>query len=891
LALEHYRKSLTLREALGDKAGIAGVLLLIGFSYSAQGKFDLALEHYQKSLAIREMLGDKAAIAAAQNSVGNAHRFQRNYGPALEAYQKALALYETLGDKVAVATTQTYVGDVYNSQSNYSAAAVAYQKSLALAETLGNKTMAADLSLKIGYLYQTQNNYSVALVYHQKSLALSEAANNKPNMAQAWHAICGDQGMVNNVKAAMESCQKSLALKEALGDKQGMAATHNLIAWINHHAGDYKTALEYYHKVIAQTEAAGNWSTLAAALADSGEAYETSGDQARALEHFQKAAAQFEAHGAEEGLARTLYEIGRISLLRGQLAEAVRAAERATGLARKTNSYEALWRARTLAGQTLQALDQLPAARAAFEEAVMTIERMRDQLAGGEHERIRYLTTRLIPWHRLVEILVAQGDASAALNYAESAKARGLLDVMQNGHAVVTDAMTAQEQEQEQKINAELASLNGQILHASQRPATDQALLEQLRERQQQTRSEREAFYNSLYATHRELRELRGKAQPLKLEEVARFLPDSTSVLLNYLVADDKTFLFVLTRSGPRGEIKVRAYTINITAAALAEKASSFRQLLAKRSFDFQPAARELYDLLLKPAAAQLLGKRLLIISPDAGLWELPFQVLRPAPNRYLIENHAIAYTPSLSVLRETVKLRKERARNKADARLILAMGNPTLGRETMARAKSVLMSENLNPLPEAEEQVTALKQIYGSSQSLVLTGAEAREEVFKAEAPKYRILHLATHGVLNDSSGIYSHLLLAQSEDGGKEDGLLEAWELIRMKLSAELVVLSACETARGRWGAGEGIVGMTGMLFVAGCPTIVVSQWKVEAASTAKLMVDFHRQFKLGLTRLQSAPGTAQSLQAAALKMLRSGQYRHPFYWAGFVVMGDGF
>lgn len=889
-ALAAYEKALTLYEALKDKAGVAASLINTGLVHSLQGNVRLALEHCQRSLALREELGDKAGQAATLLSIGDIHRQQGNQSLALEHYQKSLALRETLGDKAAIALTYNVIGDGYRAQSNYSAAEAAYQRALRLAETQGNNLLMADLLYKIGFLYQAQHNYGIALVYHQKCLALQEAANNKAGIAGALDAICGDQGMQGNTKAALENCQKSLALKEALGNKPGVAHTHNLIAWFYHHNGDYKAALEHYQKVLPQAEANGNWPVRAKALFDAGEAHEKLGDLTRALEHYEKAQAQYAAIGIHEEAARALWGTGSIQLRRGQTTEALQTAERAAALARQSNGYEALWRARTLAGQALQQLNQLPAAQAAFEEAVAAVERMRSQLAGSDHERIRYLNERLKPWHGLVEILLAQGNASAAFNYTESAKARGLLDVMQNGHAVVTDSMTAPEQEQEQKINGALAALNGQILRESRRTTPDQALLTQLRERQQQTRAEREAFYSSLYAAHRELRELRGKAQPLKFAEAAQLLPDATTALLNFLVTDDKTFLFVLSKDSRQGKVTAKTYTINLTAAALAEQSGKFRQLLAQRSFEFQPAARALYDVLLKPAAAQLAGKRTLVISPDAGLWELPFQALQPAPNRYLVENHAIAYAPSLSAVRETVKLRKEHARSNSASQLLLAMGNPALEQATIARAKSVLLDESLDPLPEAEEQVLALKQIYGATRSKVLTGAEAREETFKAEAAQYRILHLATHGVLNDASGIYSHLLLAQTAESG-EDGLLEAWELIRMKLNADLVVLSACETARGKWGAGEGVIGMTGMLFVAGCPTVVVSQWKVEAASTSKLMVDFHRQLKPRFTGLKTSVGTAQSLKAAALKMLRSEQYRHPFYWAGFIVVGDGF
>jgi CHAT domain-containing protein len=259
--------------------------------------------------------------------------------------------------------------------------------------------------------------------------------------------------------------------------------------------------------------------------------------------------------------------------------------------------------------------------------------------------------------------------------------------------------------------------------------------------------------------------------------------------------------------------------------------------------------------------------------------------------NRFLIEDCAISYAPSLTVLREMAKTRKKLSGSRST---LLALGNPALGQETVSRAKLVLLDERFDSLPDAEAQVKTLGRLYGQQQSRIYTGEEAREERAKAEAGNYRILHLATHGVLNDASPMYSHLLLSQAGEPGKvssEDGLLEAWELMNLDLNADLVVLSACETARGRIGAGEGVIGLTWVLFVAGCPRTVVSQWKVESASTTELMVELHRQLKTRMQNPKSSLGTAQSLRVAALKMLRGGQYQHPFWWAGFVVVGDGF
>lgn len=272
---------------------------------------------------------------------------------------------------------------------------------------------------------------------------------------------------------------------------------------------------------------------------------------------------------------------------------------------------------------------------------------------------------------------------------------------------------------------------------------------------------------------------------------------------------------------------------------------------------------------------------------PDDKLWELPFQALMAEGDRYVIERSAVSYAPSLTVLRE-MKAQRNRRRVEAATLALLALGNPTIGQATMERATLALRDGKLIPLPEAEQEARALGQLYGSPRSKVYTGAQAREDRVKAEAGEASILHFATHGTLNNAAPMYSHLVLAQGDKD--EDGLLEAWELMQMDLQAELAVLSACETARGRYGAGEGVIGLTWALFVAGVPTTVVSQWPVESASTRDLMLSFHRQLRAPRAAAKAPVTKAEALRQAALKVMKNPETGDPFYWAGFVLVGDG-
>ncbi|HZN00593.1 MAG TPA: CHAT domain-containing protein, partial [Pyrinomonadaceae bacterium] len=283
---------------------------------------------------------------------------------------------------------------------------------------------------------------------------------------------------------------------------------------------------------------------------------------------------------------------------------------------------------------------------------------------------------------------------------------------------------------------------------------------------------------------------------------------------------------------------------------------------------------------------AQLRGVRKLRIVPDGALWNVPFQALHQGARGYLLEQYAVSYAPSLSVLRE-MERRSNALRAAHRASTLLAMGNPTLSSGTVAKVRFARRDEQLSPLPDAEKEVNALGRLYGAG-SKVLIGQQAREATMKDQAGKFKVLHFATHAILDNRNPLYSHIIFSQTEDDKNEDGLLEAWELMKLDLNAELTVLSACETARGRIAAGEGIVGMSWALFVAGSPSALVSQWKVDSARSSELMIEFHRNLlrtrAAGKTRLTKS----EALRQAALKVFRSS-YHHPAYWAGFILVGE--
>jgi len=898
-ALEYYQRSLKLSEEIGDKANEASSLNNIGLVHSNQGNYTEALMYYQKSLRLSEEMGAKAEMAGALGNIGGVHYRQGNYPQALEYHQKKLKLSEEIGDKANEAGSLNNIGLVHSNQGNYTEALMYYQKSLKLGEEIGNKEVVDSSLHNIGLVYHNQGNYVQALEYYQRSLKLSEEMGAKAGVAISLHNIGRVHKSQGNYPQALEHYQKALKLSEEVGDKAIIAYSLGNIGVVHKSQGNYPQALEYYQKALRLSEEMGAKAGVAYAVLYIGNVYELQGNYPQALEHYQKSLKLSEELEDKVVMAYSLLNIGIVHHDQGDHQAARQFSTRAAALAVHINDPETLWNARTTLGKAYRALNQPEPARQAFADAISTIETMRAQVVGGEQDQQRFFEDKLAPYHQMIDLLVAENNPRDAFPFAERAKSRVLLDALRSGRRDIDKAMTATEQAHEQKLNNEIASLNTQLLNEKQQPQPDSKGLANLQARLDRARLDYEAFQTSLYAAHPDLKAQRGQISPLSVTDAAALLPDAQTAVLEFVVAEEKSFLFVLTRDenskkgGQTAAAKLNVYPLKIKSKDLTDQVERFRRMIATRDLDFKPAARRLFELLLAPAEQQLKGKNTLCIVPDGALWELPFQALQSTANSYLVEQYAIFYAPSLSVLKE-MQQKSQSLKTPAAGRLsssLLAFGNPALDRQTVERVKSVYRDESLLSLPEAEREVKTLARLYGQTSSKIYIGAAAREETAKSEVGNYRVLHFATHGILDDRNPMYSHLVLAKTDTEGGEDGILEAREILSLNLQADLVVLSACQTARGRVGRGEGMIGMSWALFVAGSPATLVSQWKIESSSTTELMIEFHRQLyskKAGGQR--SSFKKAEALRQAALKMLRREEYRHPAYWAGFVLIGDG-
>lgn len=279
--------------------------------------------------------------------------------------------------------------------------------------------------------------------------------------------------------------------------------------------------------------------------------------------------------------------------------------------------------------------------------------------------------------------------------------------------------MTAPEQAQETKLRNAIYAANNQLQIEAAREKPDAAQIADLQKKLGQTRTAFDSFTTLLYVAHPELKIQRGETSIADSAELNKLFPNPNAVLLEYVVTENRAFVFVFTPDKTKPKLEV--FLIEIKREDLSKMIANFRDKIAKRDLRFAGDAKKLYNLLLAPVAKQIETRSRLIISADGALWELPFQALIDKQNKYVVETAAVSYAPSLSVLTEIT--RKENKQFTEST--LLAFGNPSHTAKIISNEKNarpVLLSETVADLPEAQKQVEELSKLYGANRSLVTT-------------------------------------------------------------------------------------------------------------------------------------------------------------------------
>jgi CHAT domain-containing protein/tetratricopeptide (TPR) repeat protein len=845
------------------------------------GELGRALAMDQFALTVAEKAQDDDGRAFALSNIGLIHYDRSEFQDALDWLKKSMDLAESRHNAVGVARALNNTASVYLDTGNLTEAQSALDKSLAIAETLKNDRMTGNAIGNLANLAARRGDYLKALAFMEKSYRADERTGDDRGRTIELLNIGNIFLWQGGDAQAKSHFEQALSIAQAQGLKPLVSVASLGLGRVAEFGGDFKEAERLLASGLSLANEVGNQLTAAIALTYLGDTYSQMGNHTEAVKYFQKGIDLQRSLGATSEAILGMTRMAAAYSVAGNFEATLRVATEAAEQAQAAGARDPLWRARFFAGEAYRKLGQPAKAKAEYLASIAGIEDLRMEVAGSEFDRQLSFAGKVAPYHRMMEMAAGEGNAAEAFAYAERAKARVLVDLFTGGRSQLTALMTADERRLESDFRVRIATLNSLVARERRNPQENSPALRTAISDLDRVRLQYSGYESRLYAEHPDWRAKTGRADPISLEECARLIPGSDTAMVEFAATDARLYTFVLSTGKNRGA-DVRVFSVPVDVQNLAARVATLRKQFESRAPAFRTTAAHLYRLLLAPAATALANKRLLIVVPDGALWSVPFDALPTPDGGYLIDRTTICYAPSATALKAMLEMRNQRRQSPAKLEL-LAMGNPAWDPETRNRAAALYRDAGFGPLPLAETEVRRLGQIYGSSQSRVYIGPEARESRFKTEAPDARVIHLATHGVANDASPLYSHIILASEREGSQEDGLLEAWELVRMNLHAELAVLSACDTARGRVAPGEGMIGLSWALFVSGVPATVISQWKVQSDSTSALMIEFHQNRKRGLS-------DAAALHAASLTLRKNPAYKHPFYWAPFVLIGAG-
>jgi CHAT domain-containing protein/Tfp pilus assembly protein PilF len=922
-ALTHYEASLKLLRETGDRVGEATILGNIGKVYGSTGKYAEAMSRLQESLRIAQEINNKRVEGSARNGIGIVYRRTARYAEALTQHEASLKIARETGDKAGEAAALNNIGNDYHSTGRYTEALTQYESSLSINREIGDRDGEADAVSNIGVVYAMTGRYAEALSWQGESLKINREIGNKSSEARSLEEIglvyefmgryADALGMFEaGLKIAREIGDKSveasalgnfgilyhatgknaealaryedvLKIAQQMGERDVEAMTFNNIGNIYSSTGRYDEALSQYQAGLKIAREIGDKSSESVALGNIGIIYRASGKNDEALSQYEASLKVKLELGDREGEATARNHIGNAYLATGKYAEALAQHEASLKIEREISDRLGEATSLTSIAAVYRAQKQWQQAADTYRKAIPLIETIRTQTKEPSLQT-GFFAQYTSPYYGLVESLLALGSGRDEIFAAsERAKARTLVETMTGGKVDVLKSMTDAERRQEKELKANFIAASAQLNSAYSGPTPDRRVVDELTRQLNKARDAYSEFRVKLFIAHPELQVQRASYDPLALAQLSEplFAKDPDLCLLSYMVGNDKTFLLVITGGkGVGARVNLSVYTLKdakgreLTGDELKNALNTFRQRYTNEAGLYKQLGRDLYEALLAPAREELKGRSHVVIIPDGMLYSLPFQALIDEQGKYFIESHTVSYAPSVTALIQMMKLAEKKRRSSADIRPLFAMGRGAFPDQAQYR--------NLG-LPKAEEQVKSIARLFGVTPWV---GAEATKAKAVLEMDKARYIHFATHGELNEVAPMESAIVLGK---GAGDNGMLYARELVDMDLRAELVVLSACDTGLGQQVSGEGILGLTWALFVAGTPTSVVTQWKVRDDSMNRLMLEFYRQMRLSGANGLPAISKAEALRRAQLSLMKDDAYKHPYHWASVVLVGD--
>jgi len=841
-------RAIGLHEATGSVFREATSLNNVCLAWHFQGALDEALPCYFRSLELFRAAGERGQEALVLNNVGGVHHVRAEPEPALEHYRRAVALHREAGDGRAEAETLNNLAVLYGQLGEYQEALLLYERMLELQDRVGDRRGQARTLNNLGTAYEQLGEDERALGYFEQALPLRREVDDPRGEASTLNNLGRIHRAAGEAERALELHRSALELHRAGGERGGEAASLELIGRALTAAGRPAEAIASFDEALATLADVGERAVRRRALSGRAEALLAAGDAA----------------AAEAGHLEALALSGEILDVGGQVDALAALAAIARGAGRLAEAEDRLREAVELV-ESLRAGVFSPDLRASF---------------GGSQRKV---------YEQLVGVMMdrhaaepAAGHDREALGVSEQARARTLLELVLEGGAGSAHGMGIE-------ADSGLAEARRSVVRRLSAKA-----------RRQRRAAERGAAADEVATLGEEVRELlaeldaveaRIRSRDPRYAELVRppatgaaevqALLDPGTVLIEYALGGERSFAWRVTAD------TLDAVTLAGRATLDAAARRAHEELAGRGS---GTAVSELAALVLAPLGGGLAEAARVVVVPDGALHYVPFGALPLAGGEPLLARAEVVHLPSASVLGVQ---RRELGHRPAAPKALAVLADPVFDVDDLrlpADEVAAVTRSAVDGLPLARLRMTRREaeaiaaHVPADDRWLALDFAASRQAVLEGPLGDYRIVHFATHGVLDTERPGLSGLVLSRVDPEGRPaEGFLHLHDVYGLSLRADLVVLSGCQTALGREVRGEGLIGLTRGFMHAGAARVVASLWQVQDLATAELMQRFYRAM------IVDGSPPAAALREAQLAVRSQARWRDPYFWAGFVLQGD--
>ncbi len=889
-------------------------------------------EKIEKLKEIRRLWKSVGEVSLEASTLYNlAYDYQglSEWTKAIEYYEEALRLWKSAGDQYGEAETLYCLGNARKNLGEYEKALDYYEQSLSLHKANGNRNKEVDMLSQIYYVYVMVGDRQKALYYCNQELTLRRAINYPQygvlmRMGEIFEVLGEKQKVREYFLKALTELQ---AVPERPDDVKLLIQLYSPFLRLE----EYQKVAEYGNKVTQFFRDRKDRLNEAVWLSNTGKMYFSLGENQKALDYFSQALSISRTIDSAISVFNVLELIGKVHGAIGDHRTALDYYNQAHSINKVLSSLPRKAALTFSIARVQRDLGNLDEALLRAEEVISTVESQRTIIVNPQLRRT--FSERVHGYYRFyIDLLMllhkqnpSSGYAAKALQVSEKSRARSLLESLSEARVNIR-----------QGVDLKLLEREGEVRRRLSAAAERQNRLSMIKHSEEQAaivKKEVEAATAEYEDVQAQIR--RGspryaaltQPQPVTLQAMQRELLDADTVLLEYALGEERSYLWVVTSTSLNSYELPKRAAIEADARRVYELLSDGKRWAQSSEVKTQyaEAAGRLSETLLAPAAGKLKGKRVIVVA-DGALQYIPFGALPPPQGLQktnitqqqreiepLAVGHEIISLPSastLAVLRRETANRPQAAKSAAvfadpvftetDERLATVKAKPPKSNQQSATnfsSSRMLLERAFNRSPDSKEPLSIARLpftrreaegIFATAPSGSLLKAldfEAnRENILKRDLTGYRIVHFATHGLLNGEHPELSGIVLSLvNEQGQAVDGFLRLNEIYNLNLSADLVVLSACQTALGKEVRGEGLVGLTRGFMYAGSPRVVASLWKVDDVATAELMKLFYQKM------LQEKMRPAAALRAAKVEMRQQKRWSAPFYWAAFELQGE--